>query len=59
MDRREILKNGVVISTTTNDWTWCKAVYPVAEGYVIRLANPCTCTQSYICDSCYAKAYSR
>ena len=54
----EILKNGRVIATTSNDWTWAKAVYPPEDGYVIRIGGPCTCTSGNICDSCYGKAYA-
>jgi len=59
MTRLAILKNGQIITTTSNSWDWCEAVYPVADGYSIRLDDPCTCTATRVCDTCYAKAYAR
>ena len=58
MTRYAILKNGQTVTTTSNSLDWCEAVYPVADGYVIRLDDPCTCSAGNICDTCYARAYS-
>ena len=59
MTRHEILKDGVVILSTSNGLAWCEAVYPVADGYVIRIAGACCCTANRICNTCYARAYTR
>ena len=59
MTRHEILKDGVVITSTSNGLAWCEAVYPVRDGYVTRTAGACCCTANRICNTCYAKAITR